>query len=293
MTVSAQAGSLAIARTLTALRMRVRDWRADGQTVALVPTMGALHKGHGTLFDAARRAADRVIVSVFVNPTQFGPNEDFAAYPRDESRDAAFCDSHGVDLLFAPGVAEMYPEGFATSVHVAGLSDGLCGAFRPGHFDGVATVVAKLLIQAAPDSAFFGEKDFQQLCIIRRAARDLDLGAAIIGVPTVREADGLAVSSRNAYLSAEERAVAPALYRVLGDAAAGIAGGAQVPVVLAGARDELLGAGFRAVDYVEYVDAATLRPLTGFDPARPARLLAAAHLGRARLIDNLAVGAQK
>ncbi len=289
MSVAARSSGFATARTVAALRVRVRDWRAEGFTVALVPTMGALHKGHGALMDAARRAADRVIVSLFVNPTQFGPTEDFTAYPRDESRDAAFCDGRGVDLLYAPGVAEMYPTGFATSVHVAGLTEGLCGAFRPGHFDGVATVVAKLLTQAEPDTAIFGEKDFQQLAVIRRLNRDLDLGVNIIGVPTVREADGLAVSSRNAYLSVEERAVAPALHRTLVDAARQVRGGARIPAVTAGAREDLLRAGFRAVDYVECVDAETLKPLAEYDAARPARILGAAHLGRARLIDNLSI----
>jgi pantoate--beta-alanine ligase len=285
----ARAGGLAIARTVTALRVRVRDWRADGRTVALVPTMGALHRGHGALFDAARRAADRVIVSVFVNPTQFGPNEDFAAYPRDEGRDAAFCDERGADLMFAPGVAEMYPDGFATSVHVAGLTEGLCGAFRPGHFDGVATVVAKLLIQAAPDTAVFGEKDFQQLVVVRRMARDLDLGTDILGVPTVREADGLAVSSRNAYLSAEERRTAPALNRALRNAATRIAGGGDVAAASDDARQHLLTAGFTSVDYVACVNSETLAPVATFDVVRPARVLAAARLGRTRLIDNVPV----
>lgn len=288
--VAQRQSGLATARTVAALRVRVRDWRAEGRTVALVPTMGALHRGHGALIEAARRAADRVIVSIFVNPTQFGPSEDFQAYPRDEGRDAAFCDDLGVDLLFAPGVAEMYPAGFATTVHVAGLTDGLCGRFRPGHFDGVATVVAKLLIQAQPDSAFFGEKDYQQLAMIRRLARDLDLGAAIVGVATVREADGLALSSRNAYLSADERRAAPALNAALRDLAAAIAGGARIPAACAEAREAILKSGFRAVDYVDCVDAESLAPLAEYDPARPARVLAAAHLGRARLIDNLAVG---
>lgn len=291
MALAARSSGLATARTVAALRVRVRDWHGDGLTVALVPTMGALHKGHGALMEAARRAADRVIVSLFVNPTQFGPSEDFQAYPRDEARDAALCDDLGVDLLFAPAVGEMYPDGFATSVHVAGLTDGLCGAFRPGHFDGVATVVAKLLAQARPDSAFFGEKDFQQLAVIRRLNLDLDLGVNVIGVPTVREADGLAISSRNAYLTAGERAIAPVLYRTLADAARSIAGGARIPAVCAGARDQLVEAGFRAVDYVACVDAQTLRPLAEFDPGRPARILVAAYLGRARLIDNLAVTA--
>jgi pantoate--beta-alanine ligase len=289
MSSPATAGGLAVVRTVAALRLRLGDWRADGGTVALVPTMGALHAGHGALIDAARRVADRVIVSVFVNPTQFGPDEDFAAYPRDEGRDAAFCDERGADLMFAPAVAEMYPNGFATSVHVAGLTEGLCGAFRPGHFDGVATVVAKLLIQAAPDTALFGEKDFQQLAVVRRLARDLDLGTAILGVPTVREADGLAVSSRNAYLSADERRIAPALNRALRNAATRIAGGGDATAACDAARQHLLTAGFTSVDYVACVDAETLAPVAAIDAARPARVLAAARLGRTRLIDNVAV----
>jgi len=191
--------------------------------------------------------------------------------------------------MFVPGVTEMYPDGFATSVHVAGLTEGLCGAFRPGHFDGVATVVAKLLVQVAPDSAVFGEKDFQQLAVIRRMARDLDLGAAILGVPTVREADGLAVSSRNAYLSADERRVAPALNAALRTAATRIAGGGDAAAACDAARAAILAAGFAGVDYVSCVDAATLEPVTAFDASRPARVLAAARLGRTRLIDNVVV----
>ncbi|MQA67196.1 MAG: pantoate--beta-alanine ligase [Alphaproteobacteria bacterium] len=289
MSSPATAGGLAVVRTVAALRLRLRDWRADGDTVALVPTMGALHAGHAALIEAAHRAADRVVVSVFVNPTQFGANEDFAAYPRDEGRDAAFCDERGADLMFAPGVTEMYPDGFATSIRVAGLTEGLCGPFRPGHFDGVATVVAKLLIQTAPDTAVFGEKDFQQLVVVRRLARDLDLGAAILGVPTVREADGLAVSSRNAYLSADERRIAPALNAALRTTAARIAGGAPAPEACDAARQRILAAGFASVDYVSCVEEEALAPVTVFDAARPARVLAAARLGRTRLIDNVPV----
>ena len=199
MSESATSG-LATVRSVGALRLRVADWRARRESIALVPTMGALHEGHGSLIDAARRVADRVVGSVFVNPTQFGPNEDFTAYPRDEGRDMSFISQRGAYLMFAPDAAEMYPDGFATSVHVAGLTEGLCGASRPGHFDGVATVVTKLLTQVRPDSALFGEKDYQQLCVIRRLVRDLDLGVQIIGVPILREGDGLALSSRNAYL---------------------------------------------------------------------------------------------
>jgi pantoate--beta-alanine ligase len=280
---------LATVRTVSALRLRIADWRARRESVALVPTMGALHEGHGSLIDAAKRIADRVVVSVFVNPTQFGPNEDFAAYPRDEGRDMSFIAARGADLMFAPGAGEMYPDGFATSVHVGGLTEGLCGAHRPGHFDGVATVVTKLLTQVRPDSALFGEKDYQQLCVIRRLVRDLDLGVQVVGVPILREADGLALSSRNAYLSADERAIAPVLFRTLAESAVHIHGGAEIGAVLNDAVCHLTEAGFRAVDYVVCVDPETLQPLAEFDPSRGGRILAAAHLGRTRLIDNLAV----
>jgi pantoate--beta-alanine ligase len=287
----ARAGGLAAARTIAALRVRVRDWRAEGLTIALVPTMGALHKGHGTLIEAARRATDRVVVSIYVNPTQFGAGEDFTAYPRDETGDIAFLDDYGVDLLYAPETQEMYPEGFATMVHVAGLTEGLCGAIRPGHFDGVTTVVAKLFSQVRPDAALFGEKDYQQLCVIRRLARDLDTGVSVMNVPTMREEDGLAISSRNVYLSDSERRIAPAMYRVLNDAAGRIAGGAVISAVCVEAKEELLAAGFRAVDYVDCVDGETLAPLAQINAGRPARILAAAYLGRTRLIDNVAAGA--
>lgn len=278
-----------IVRTVAELRARVAAWRAAGLKVGLVPTMGALHAGHLSLVTAARREADRVVASVFVNPTQFGPNEDFSAYPRQEARDALMLAEAGAHLLYAPGVCEMYPEGFATTVSVAGLSEGLCGDVRPGHFQGVATVVSKLLLQALPDVAVFGEKDYQQLQVIRRVVRDLDIPVAVRGAATVREADGLAMSSRNAYLTAAERAVAPALHRVLSGLADRLAGGgeAAAPLLDQGRRD-LLAAGFAAVDYVELRDAATLAPLDRAD--RPARLLAAVRLGKARLIDNVAVG---
>ncbi len=279
--------TLATVRTVADLRARVAAWRAAGESIALVPTMGALHEGHGALIAAAQARADRVIASLFVNPTQFGPGEDFEAYPRDEDADAAFLADAGVDLLYAPAVSEMYPQGFATAVAVAGLGDGLCGAARPGHFDGVATVVVKLLAQAGPDIALFGEKDYQQLVIIKRAVADLDLAVHILGVPTVRAPDGLAVSSRNAYLDAAQRAIAPALHRALEEAGGRIAGGADIAGAVAAGRAALIEAGFDKVDYVACVDAATLEPLATL--RRPARLLAAAHLGRARLIDNIPV----
>src|SRR5687767_10448448 len=209
--------NMAVARSVVALRQAVGEWRAAGLRVGLVPTMGAIHDGHLALVRAARGQCDRVVASLFVNPKQFGPSEDFTAYPRDEATDRAAFARGGVDLVFAPTVEEMYPDGFATTVQVGGPSEGMDGAHRPGHFDGVATVVSKLLLQCLPDAAYFGEKDYQQLTVVRRMVRDLDIPVRIEGVPTVREADGLALSSRNVYLSPPERQIAPLLYRVLRD----------------------------------------------------------------------------
>ncbi len=276
-----------IFRDVDALRRAVAALRAEGGTLAMVPTMGALHAGHMKLVEEAGRRAVRVAVSIFVNPTQFGPNEDLSAYPRREAEDAAMLREAGVDLLWAPTVEAMYPAGFATSIRVAGLSEQLDGAHRPGHFDGVATVVAKLFGQVRPDIACFGEKDYQQLAIIRRLVADLDLGVEIVGVPTVRDPDGLALSSRNAYLSPAERQSALALPHALAAAAEAIRGGAAVAVALDEAVGAILGGGFDSVDYVELRDAASLAPLESLDA--PARLLAAARIGRTRLIDNLAV----
>lgn len=281
--------TLRVARSIGELRGCVTAWRQAGERVGLVPTMGALHAGHLALVAAAQAACRRVVVSIFVNPKQFGPREDFAAYPRPEADDLARLSAAGVDLAFIPPVDEMYPPGFATTVGVAGPAAELEGAHRPGHFDGVATVVAKLLTQAAPDAAFFGEKDYQQLLVVRRMARDLDLPLSIVGVPTVREPDGLALSSRNIYLSAEERRIAPNLNRVMQEAAAEIARKADPAPVIARAIAALGALGF-AVEYLELRDAATLAALTQ-PPETPARLLAAARLGRTRLIDNIAVTA--
>jgi pantoate--beta-alanine ligase len=249
--------------------------------------MGALHDGHMALVAEARRRANRVVVSIFVNPRQFGPNEDYESYPRRADSDSVKLVAAGVDLLWMPDLPEMYPEGFATNIRVSGLPDRLCGAARPGHFDGVATVVAKLFNQVRPDVAIFGEKDWQQLAIIRRMATDLDMPIDIVGFPTQREDDGLALSSRNAYLEPKDRAAALALPRALGNAAQALQKGADVALTLAAVAPTLTNAGFASVDYVELVDADTLAPLDRLD--RPARLLAAARIGKARLIDNLAV----
>lgn len=272
-------------RQLDLLRRGIADLRADDSRIALVPTMGALHAGHMALVEAARRPGTRVVASIFVNPRQFGANEDLSRYPRKETADTRMLSEAGCDLLWMPPVEVMYPVGFATNISVSGVSEGLDGAARPGHFDGVATVVAKLFNQVRPDIAYFGEKDFQQLAVVRRMAADLDMGVDIVGVPTQREDDGLALSSRNIYLDEGDRARAVALPRALGVAARAMGKGEDPVAALATARETLVAAGF-AIDYVELVDAETLN--TG-DPARPRRLVAAARLGAIRLIDNLAV----
>lgn len=278
--------ALPIVRTVGELRTAVACWRGAGERVALVPTMGFLHQGHLSLVQLGRARADRVVASLFVNPTQFSPSEDFAAYPRDEARDAGLLASVGCDLLYAPTVEQMYPPGFSTSVIVGGVSAPLEGAARPIHFGGVSTIVTKLLTQAAPDVAIFGEKDYQQLLVVRRLARDLDLPVDIIGAPTVREPDGLALSSRNVYLTADERGVAPRLNGALRSAAEELAAGSAVEAVEREAIESLIAAGFGPVDYFEVRDPDDLSPL-GPGPLRhPARILAAARLGRARLIDN-------
>ncbi|MEO1531235.1 MAG: pantoate--beta-alanine ligase [Pseudomonadota bacterium] len=276
-------------RTVSALRTHVSAWRRSGERVALTPTMGALHDAHLSLVRLARSQADRVVASIFVNPTQFGPGEDFESYPRDEARDAGMLADAGCDLLFAPDASEMYPPGFATEVRVLGLTDVLCGAARPGHFDGVAQVVTKLLNQAWADSAIFGEKDWQQLAIIRRLARDLDISTEIVGAPILREQDGLAMSSRNRYLAPEERAVAGTLHAVLTEAAERSRDGCPAADASADAAVQLRNAGFGSVDYIEFRDGVSLQPLDHVSGEDNARVFGAAHLGRARLIDNVPV----
>jgi pantoate--beta-alanine ligase len=278
-----------VAKTVGELRESVAAWRRAGARVALVPTMGALHEGHLELVRQAASPGDRVVVSIFVNPAQFAPHEDFDRYPRAFEADAAKLEATGAaHLIYAPGVREMYPEGFATRVLVDGPAAGLESDFRPHFFGGVATVVAKLFTQCRPDIAMFGEKDYQQLLVVRRMAQDLDLGVEVAGVPIVREADGLAMSSRNAYLSPDERRIAGQLNVVLANVARRAREGASIPVAEAEGNAALLNAGFARVDYVAVRDAETLGMIR--DLSRPARVLTAAWLGKTRLIDNMAVG---
>jgi pantoate--beta-alanine ligase len=276
-----------IIRDPVALSEALAALREGGGTIAFVPTMGALHAGHMALVAEARARATHVVASIFVNPTQFGADEDLATYPRREASDAAMLEAEGCAILWAPDAATIYPNGPEISVRAGALGDELDGAARPGHFDGVATVVARLFDQVKPDVALFGEKDYQQLQVIRHMVRDLDLPVEIVGVPTQRDADGLALSSRNAYLSDEDRLAARTLPRALGEAAQAIADGGGVAEAIEKARARLEAAGFESVDYVELRDAETLLPVAGLD--RPARLLAAARIGRTRLIDNLPV----
>ncbi len=278
---------LPVVRTVADLRAVVAGWKAAGERVAMIPTMGALHSGHLSLIALGRQKADRTVASIFVNPAQFAPHEDFDAYPRGEAEDAAKLAEAGCDLLFAPNAREMYPDGFATTVNVAtGVSEPLEGVSRPHFFGGVATVVAKLLIQCGPDVAIFGEKDYQQLLVIKRMARDLDLPVEILGGPTAREADGLALSSRNAYLSPEERAAARALPAAMRYAVAALKDGGEIIDVEGAVMASLTGAGFRQIDYVEVRDGATLERLGPGPATAGARVFVAAWMGRTRLIDN-------
>ena len=273
--------------SISDLRAAIKAWRRTGETVGLVPTMGALHDGHLALIRFARAKTLRTCATLFVNPTQFGPNEDFAAYPRTEAEDAAILTAEKVDLLFKPSTAEIYPPGHVTKVRVEGLGDILEGEFRPGFFVGVATVVTKLFMQAQPDLAVFGEKDYQQLQVIRRLTADLDIPVRVESVPTVRDKDGLALSSRNAYLSPAERRIASALYGTIGQVAENVGRGADPKAQAEWGRGQLERAGFAKIDYLTVRDARTLEPVA--DASQPARVLAAAWLGKTRLIDNVAV----
>ncbi|ABV94685.1 pantothenate synthase [Dinoroseobacter shibae DFL 12 = DSM 16493] len=278
-----------VMRDVASLRMLQGMWRRAGETVGLVPTMGALHDGHMALARAAREECGKVIATIFVNPTQFGPTEDLDAYPNTFDSDLHMLREVGVDVVFAPTRDVMYPAGFGTTVKVAGLTAPLCGAARPGHFDGVTQVVAKLLNLGQADRAYFGQKDWQQLAVVRQMVRDLNFPTEIVGIPTVRAEDGLALSSRNAYLTEAEREIAPILYRTIRDAAARVAAGHGATGVCEAAARGLLGKGFTRIDYLECRDATTLAPAETPDPGT-ARIFVAAQLGGARLIDNVSVG---
>ena len=280
--------TLAIARGVDQLRRTVAEWRNNGDMlIGVVPTMGALHDGHLSLIRTAVKTTNRVIVTIFVNPKQFDDASDLVAYPRTQEEDEAKLVKEGVHLLYAPDAKEMYPPGFETNVSVAKIGQSLCGAGRPGHFDGVATVVSKLLLQSGADLAFFGEKDFQQLLVVRRIAHDLNIPTKIIACPTFREADGLALSSRNTRLSASQRKIAAKLAEVLFAGAKEISAGADIAGTLGGAQSHLQKAGFDRIEYLELCSEENLLPMTTLD--KPARLLAAVWLGQTRLIDNVAV----
>ncbi|MDR7224290.1 pantoate--beta-alanine ligase [Aminobacter aminovorans] len=277
-----------VVETIAALRAQVRAWRAEGLKVALVPTMGALHDGHVSLMRAALERADRCVVSIFVNPRQFAPTEDLDKYPRQLALDLDRLEKAGVHLAFTPGVEEVYPQGFATSISVGGPSAGLETDFRPAFFDGVATVVGKLFIQSEPDLAVFGEKDYQQLCVVKKLVQDLNLPVEVVGSPTIRDGEGLAMSSRNAYLSAAELDIARQLNKVLRKAASALEGGAGEAATMATTRQQILDAGFDIVDYVEARESVTLAP---WRKDRDGRVLVAARLGKTRLIDNVEISA--
>ncbi len=276
-----------VVRSVAEMRLMVRGWKAAGQIIGVVPTMGALHEGHLSLARAATAECDRVIVTIFVNPRQFNNPDDLTKYPRTEQADAALLATVGVDAIFAPLPDEVYPAGFATTVSVSGVAEPMEGALRPGHFDGVATVVTKLFGMTLADRAYFGQKDWQQLRVVNRLVRDLNLPVWIVGCETIREGDGLAMSSRNARLSAEARKTAPVLFAAMTRAAQAIRSGVEPGLALAACSAEIAGAGFESVEYIELRDAASLGPAEGLD--RPLRLLAAAWLGGVRLIDNIPV----
>ncbi|MDA9314536.1 pantoate--beta-alanine ligase [Alphaproteobacteria bacterium] len=276
-----------IVRTVAELRSHVSAWRKDGLSISLIPTMGSLHAGHLSLMKVGREKSDKVIASIFVNPLQFAPNEDFETYPREENFDILKLVEEGVDLLFAPKVNEMYREKSKTTINVGGLTDCLCALSRPGFFDGVATVVTKLLLQALPDIAIFGEKDYQQLLVIKRFTTDLDIPVEIIGAPTIREDDGLALSSRNIYLDTKSRSIAPSMYSILNQHASNISNGSDIKKSLEIARKNLQDSGFEKIDYLDLRNSQTLE--TCGDLKQPSRLFAAAWLGSTRLIDNLAI----
>ena len=278
---------LDIIRTVAELRSRVSMWRRQGLSISLIPTMGSLHAGHLSLMKVGKERSDRVIATIFVNPLQFAPNEDFEAYPRRENSDVHKLIEEGVDLLFAPDVNEMYRSDATTTINVAGLTNCLCGLSRPGFFDGVATVVTKLLLQSLPDIAIFGEKDYQQLLVIKRLSTDLDIPVEIIGAPTIREEDGLALSSRNIYLDAKSRSVAPSMYNILSQHASNISNGNDIKKSLKLAKQHMHDSGFEKIDYLDLRSSQTLQACN--DIKRPSRLFAAAWLGSTRLIDNMAI----
>ena len=278
---------LDIVRTVTELRGRVGAWRKENQSIALIPTMGSLHAGHLSLMQLGREQSNKVIATIFVNPLQFSPSEDFETYPREENDDVRKLIDEDVDLLFAPDVKEMYQTGATTTINVGGLTDSLCAVSRPGFFDGVATVVTKLLLQALPDVAIFGEKDYQQLLVIKRLVADLDIPVEIIGGPTIREIDGLALSSRNVYLDPKARSIAPAIYNILNRYASAISKGNDIEKCLKLAKKDIQDAGFGKIDYLDLRNEQTLQRCTTKE--EPSRLFAAVWLGSTRLIDNISV----
>lgn len=280
--------SAKIIRSVKDLRKQIAKWRASEKSIALVPTMGALHDGHISLVKLAKKKADRVVVSIFVNPSQFAPSEDLSRYPRDETGDLNRLNAVETDLVWAPDLSEMYPDGFSTSVTPGNTAQYLEGAFRPHHFGGVATVCCKLFSQVTPDMAIFGEKDYQQLVVLRQMVSDLNLPLTLVGAPTKREKDGLALSSRNTYLSTQERDIAPSLYAAISEVADKVSDGADISTSIASAKQKLIHSGFTKIDYLDVRDAETLGPPV-IGSNRPLRVLVAIWLGKTRLIDNVAV----